>query len=147
MARKKKTRGKSLSAGALANKAAEKLQLLRRMEWADDNGYVQCCCCQEVRHYKDRMHGGHYIGRTRSATKLEHTNVNPQCAICNYKMSKGDTLVWENYRIFMIETYGEDELNRLKEKSKLTWKWCRTDLEEKIKELNGLIKQQEERLC
>jgi hypothetical protein len=143
----KSTKKKNQSAGALAEKVAVRLQLLRRLEWSDDNGYVSCCSCGVTRHYKDKMQGGHYISRGRSATKLEESNINPQCASCNFKMGKGDSLVFENYRQWMVETYGEEEIQRLKSLVAGEWKWSKPDLEEKLMEINARIREQEARVC
>ena len=143
---RKKTKGKTLTVAGLANKVADHLQLLTRLVWADDNGYVSCCCCGVTKHYKEGIQGGHYVPRSKSPTKLERNNINPQCAGCNKQMHHGCTLTWENYRIFMIETYGEDELQRLLQKAKEKWKWDREELNEELKRVRQEIKEQEERV-
>ena len=61
---------KSKSIAKLVDEAATELQLLVRLKAADDNGYVSCVVCGVTRHYLDGMQGGHFISRSRLATKL-----------------------------------------------------------------------------
>lgn len=61
------------------NEVATVLQRLRRLEEAGDDGYCACVTCGVVRKWNDGIQGGHYITRTCTSTKLEESNIWPQC--------------------------------------------------------------------
>lgn len=147
MGRKKKDISK-YNARELSNVVAERLQLLRRMEHADDNGYVSCVTCDNVKHYKDGMQGGHFIERSKSPTKLREENIWPQCAYCNAAMGKfGRSTVAYKYYQHMCQFYGEDFVQELIQESNKNWKWCKPDLIDMLEEINERIKEQEQRIC
>lgn len=128
---------KKKSIASLVNDAAKSAQLLVRVKAADNDGNVQCVTCGVIRHYRDRMQGGHFIGRKWLATKLLEENIHPQCACCNGPL-KGNMI---QYTLFMIDTYGTEfveELERLKHESR---KYYRDEVLEIIKETKELIKQ------
>jgi hypothetical protein len=144
MKRKKKT----LDARALSNKVAERLQLLRRLEHSDDNGFVSCVTCGTTKHFLDGMQGGHFIERSKSPTKLREENIWPQCAYCNAAMGKfGKSSVAYDYYKHMVMFYGEDYVKELIEESKRQdWKWSKPELEETLKGINERIREHEERV-
>ncbi|MEE8057192.1 MAG: recombination protein NinG [Pseudomonadales bacterium] len=130
------------SIAKVSQQAAELLQLLARLKTADENGYCSCVTCGVTRHYKDRMQGGHFISRVRTATRLLEENIHPQCAYCNGPLKSNPVA----YTLFMIDTYDRefvDELEILKHQTK---KWSRFDLECEISVLRERIKEQEARV-
>ena len=90
----------------LRAQALELLQLLRRLEEADDNGYCSCVSCGVKKHYKE-MDGGHYIPKGHSSYwALEEENVWPQCKGCNgFGMKHGTAL--HTYTMFMQNQFGD----------------------------------------
>src|SRR5690606_28368009 len=97
---KKKAKRKTIA--RLVDDAAILLQKIRRIEFADDKGYCRCCACGKAYHWKE-MQGGHYVPRTKTATKLVEYNINPLCVSCNkYRAEEARC----PYSIWMIETYG-----------------------------------------
>jgi hypothetical protein len=89
-------------------KCLEAFQRLRRIEEADENGWVTCISCGKEYFWKD-VDGGHFIQRDNRATELEGDNVWPQCKHCNrYKSGN-----YANYRLGLIDRIGEDRVARL----------------------------------
>lgn len=133
---------KSKSLAALMNDAASSLQKLVRLK-AQVNGYANCVSCGAVKHWKE-MDGGHFYSRKDAAVKLLEENVHPQCKGCNLRMSHGDTKVFQSYRSYMVEMYGEDFLLELDQMARTTKKFTRHEIEEikaefdrQIRELEG----------
>ena len=136
---------KCKTAAQEAEACAVDLQLLVRMKAADDNGYCQCVTCGVIRHYKDRMQGGHFIERARTKVKLAEENIHPQCSNCNrFKMKEASTvLIYEDY---MVDMYGRDAVEELKIEAKKTNKWIRSEIRELHAEVKEQIKYQKQRL-
>ena len=65
---------KTVSTGKLRERALALFQKLRRIEEANEDGYVYCISCGKLMHWKEAQ-GGHYIPRANRATELEHDNV------------------------------------------------------------------------
>lgn len=135
MARKKTT-------PTLVREASTLLQLLVRMKAADDNGYVSCVVCGTTRHYKDRMDGGHFISRAKTATRLLEENVHPECKGCNMPGSGHEA----GYATFMVDMYGRDFVEALHRKSREVKKWNRLELEELIQDFKDQIKYHQDRI-
>jgi len=123
-------------------KVAVRLQLLRRMEDADNNGYCTCCTCGARHHYKE-MDGGHYISRARVATKLDPRNVSAQCKKCN---GWPDGSTGRLYSVYLDKRFGEGTADRLESKSRRVKKYTREELTELLGYINFCIKEQEERI-
>ena len=131
--RKKKT------IAGLVDEAAVLLQKIRRMESADENGYCKCVSCGVVKHWKEGD-GGHYIPRTKTATKLNPKNIHFQCKGCNGPR-KHEAIA--EYALFMIDEYGEGFVRALVDESKKVKKYYRKEIEEKIVELKARVKELE----
>ncbi|MCF7945933.1 MAG: recombination protein NinG [Spirochaetia bacterium] len=97
---KKTARDKCLSA----------FQKLRRVQCADENGYVTCISCGKKLHWKE-SDGGHYISRRYRETELEEDNVWPQCKKCNM-YGAGEHA---DYRRNLIRLIGEDRVQRIED--------------------------------
>ena len=83
-------------------------QKLRRMEEANDEGYVQCISCGKIFSWKE-VHGGHYIPRTVRTTELDPDNVWPQCNKCNTYLA-GNIF---GYRQNLLKKIGKERVERL----------------------------------
>ena len=82
-------------------------EYIRRRD-ADDNGFVKCCTCPTVRHWK-QMDAGHYIKRDQLSTRWDERNVYAQCVDCN-RFHDGRILEYDN---FIYDKLGSDEYNSL----------------------------------
>lgn len=83
-----------------------------RQKWADANGYVKCCTCDTVKHWKE-MHCAHYIERGKTPTRWLEENLRPACPSCNVYRKEYHK---REYTLVMIDAYGRDfvdELNRM----------------------------------
>ena len=132
MARKPKTIAK------LHDEAATLLQKLVKLKAADDNGYCKCVTCGTVEHWS-KMDGGHFISRRSLATKLLEENIHPQCKGCN-GFRAGNMI---EYTTYMIDTYGREFVDELRQKKHEIKKFTRSELEELIKELKERVKDAE----
>ena len=59
-------------------------------------------------------------------------------------MGKGCTSVALDYRDYMVEMYGEEFIEELRQKSREVKKWDRYELEDMYKEINEQIKELED---
>jgi len=96
---KKTARQKCLSA----------FQELRRLQEADDNGYVTCISSGRSYYWNDRVDGGHFIPRGCKATELEPDNVFPQSKHDNKHLSGNHAA----YRRNLVEKIGIERIERL----------------------------------
>ncbi len=138
MARKPKTLAK------LSDECATLLQRLVRLEDADDQGYVKCVTCDKVLHFSEAQ-GGHFIGRSRSATKLDIRNINSQCAGCNCFGMKQTHYILK-YRTYMVDRYGQEAVDELEGLAWKTHKHDRAELEQMKIDLAERIREEESRL-
>lgn len=89
----------------------------------------------------EKLHGGHFLASTYSATRFDERNINAQCGFsCN--LSKSGNI--HEYRVGMIEKYGLEVVEELENKRLDEVKWSlpklREDIalyKEKLKELNS----------
>lgn len=123
----------------LLDDAAVLLQRIRKIESADENGYCTCVSCGKKDHWKN-MEGGHWIPRTKTATKIVPENINPQCHSCNHFRKEEAA---PPYSLWMEETYGHDFCKALVEQSKQVVKRSRVDLENTIQEFKERLKELE----
>ena len=70
------------------------------------------------------MQAGHWIPKAQgSAIYFEETNIHPQCYRCNINLGGNGP----EYYTFMLRTYGQEELDRLKALAKMTVKFTVED--------------------
>jgi len=111
---------KKVSKSKLKIKAWDLLSKIIRLKYSDDNGYCSCVTCGITKHWSE-LQAGHFIPKAagNSVYFLEE-NIHPQCVSCN--IFKAGNLT--EYTLFMIDLYGRDEVERLKqvrdEKIKIT---------------------------
>lgn len=82
---------------------------------------------------------GHYIPRANMNTRWDEENCHCQCVGCNV-FKKGNM---DEYAIFMVKTYGEGILEKMKMRKNTIKQWTIKELQEKIahykEKLNNLI--------
>lgn len=81
-------------------------------EWHEANptspfGYVACCTCGGVRHWKE-VDCGHYYGRRSMNTRFEERNAHAQCKGCNCDEGRK-----AEYTLFLQKKYGPEIIERL----------------------------------
>ena len=107
-----------------------------RLSYADKNGNCTCVTCGSVKPYKE-IHAGHFIPKRNNAVMFEETNVHPQCPYCNlYMHGQG-----AKYYKFMLEKYGQEEIDRLMDLDKTTKQFSACDVEEMIVDYRGKVKE------
>ena len=82
-----------------------------RLRDARDDGYIECVSCHRVLPFKE-FDCGHYIPRANSSVRFDERNCNAQCKDCNQYKSGN----LEEYRLGLIERYGEDVVLELEAK-------------------------------
>lgn len=109
---------------ALFHKALKSFQRLRRIQEADENGFVRCVN-GEIKQW-NKCDGGHYFssGKCRN-TAFTPMNVNPQAKDKNLGMGTG--FVMEEYRAYLISKYGKESFERLEIQARIPKRW--NDLE------------------
>jgi len=125
---------------ALRKEALKTLQLMKRVEMADDNGYCTCVSCGVVKKWNE-MDGGHFIPKGKggqNAWALVEENVWPQCKGCNgFQMKLGKAA--QQYTLWMIDHLGRSLVEEMTHTNPVV-KYTRADLEEKIYAWNEHIK-------
>lgn len=80
-----------------------------RLKASCKNGYAKCVTCGKVDHWKNHDNG-HFISRAYLPTRFEENNCAVQCKFCNrYRNGMPD-----EYAKYIMETYGEEEYERLR---------------------------------
>ena len=127
------------------SKCLKALQLLRRLESADDHGYCACVSCGEYNHYK-KMDGGHFISKSCSSFwALEEENVHPQCKGCNgFGMNNG--VAAYQYQKFMVRKYGQEFVDNMIETRRDVKKRFAADYADMLKDLSARIKIEQDRV-
>jgi len=119
-------------------KCLDAIQLLSRLESADDNGYCQCVSCNGIFKWNE-MDGGHFIPKGHSSYwSLEKENVHPQCKSCNSFGMKFGTAA-QRYTIWMIDYYGKDFVDLMEESKKRVKKLYKADYDDLLREFNDQI--------
>lgn len=97
----------------------DKCSKYNRLKLADGNGYVACVSCGKVDHYKN-MDAGHFIPKKKGKTVyFLPENIWPQCTGCNRPYSSSDAeRVKIAYTLWMVKTFGQDEVERLQKLSR-----------------------------
>mgnify|MGYP002884630991 CR=1 FL=1 len=125
-------------------KAAVLLQKLVRLNAANELGFAHCVTCGCFKHWK-QLQGGHFISRGHLSTKLTEENVHPQCQDCNaFKMK--DNLTILEYRRFMVDMYGDDEVKAMEQLARQPKKYNRAEVADIVADFKVQIKRHEERL-
>jgi len=133
MAAKKK---KKKSRSKLKKEAWDLLSKIIRLKYADDNGNCSCVSCGTTRHWS-QLQAGHFIPKAKgNSVYFLESNIHPQCVHCN--MFQDGNLT--PYTLFMIDTYGRDEVERLQNIAKEKLKISSNDYEDMIVEYKSRLK-------
>ncbi len=104
---KKKTK-KKVSKKALKKKAWDVFSKYIRLKYSDENENCKCVTCGKIDHWS-KMQAGHAIGGRNNAVLFHEKIVHVQCPGCNI-FKHGN---YNQYALFMIDTYGREEFERL----------------------------------
>lgn len=87
------------------------------------------------------MQAGHFIPKAQgNAIYFIEENVHPQCYRCNINLGGNGP----EYYKFMLDTYGQEKIDELMEKSKTVVKFTIHDYEEMIEDVQEKLKEYEE---
>ena len=125
--------------------AAVLCQRMVRLKAADDEGYCTCITCGRVSQWNDGMQGGHFIERGKTATKIDETNVHPQCRNCNKFRMKISSVVLD-YEQKLIDYYGREHVEDMKRRAKQPFKPDRQWIAEQVEYFKEQIAFHEKRL-
>lgn len=116
VAQKTKKKPKKAKLSTLVDKADKLASLYIRQKYADHAGNVTCISCGAVLHWKD-AHCAHFIERSKKATRWLEENLHPACCSCN-SFHKEQHM--RGYTLFMVDTYGREFVEELRELEKKT---------------------------
>lgn len=100
-------------------------QKLRRAQYADLNGMLKTID-GKIKNWK-KCDAGHFISATKLNTCFDPMNVHPQSKMSNYSM--GDGLQVQIYRKWLVEKYGESEIQKLEQRSHIRKKYSAIELQ------------------
>ena len=97
-----------------------------RRKDTDSDGFGVCCSCGKPLHWQEGD-AGHFIPRTDGkALFWDPENLHLQCPGCNrFRKEKGKI----GYTLFMIRKYGEESVERMREKARTIYRERQSDLE------------------
>lgn len=130
----------------LRNKCLTALQLMKRLETANDEGYCECRSCGKWQQWNE-MDGGHFVPKGKGGQNswaLVEENVWPQCKGCNgfqAKYGKANQL----YTCWMIDHFGRDFVDEMLQTNPVR-KYSKADLEEMLFDFNEHIRFHKKRL-
>jgi hypothetical protein len=90
---------------------------LRRLQEANESGYVHCITCGAVVKWNE-CDGGHFIPRGKRGTEVEADNVWPQCVSCN----RFHAVTRKEYLNALTTKIGEERVKALEAKAKIQGK-------------------------
>jgi hypothetical protein len=105
-----------------------------RLKYADENGICKCVTCGKYEFWL-YIQNGHYITRSKKATRWEDLNCHPQCQRCNIIL-KGN---YTSYSQALIQKYGPGILKLLEMKKGNKFNPGRFELTMLIKEYESKI--------
>lgn len=122
------------SISSLKKKAWKVFSPYIRKRDADKNGYVACCTCGRVKHWKEGD-AGHFIDGRRNSILYDERNVHFQCKPCNgsfinQKFDRHE--IKKRYEDFMVKRYGQKVVDELKKLNNEVKQFSRSDLEKII---------------
>ena len=90
--------------------------------------YFRCISCGQIKPF-EQMDCGHFIGRTRMATRFDEENCHGECRSCN--RFSADHMIY--YQRNLERLIGRDRLDLLVAKGNRTRKWSAFELETLIR--------------
>lgn len=124
-----KTKRKKTDRQRAINKADRNCSLYIRDRDSRDGEKGECPFCGKVDYIKN-MDCGHFVSRTRIATRWDERNMNLQCKGCNLRQSKGLDGIEYRHGQLIDEKWGEGTANELIELSKQITKLSPIQIEE-----------------
>lgn len=97
-----------------------------RRKDADANGYVGCCSCGKVEHWK-ALDAGHFIPKARGkSVYFIPTNIHAQCHACNrFDVERAKI----GYTLYMIRRYGLEHVEELQKLARSVYRQRQSDLD------------------
>ena len=137
ISQKTNTKGKAVAKKPVKSKLIKKLDVvfseyIRKKDSA--NGKAKCVTCGKVDEWK-KMQAGHFMSRTKYATRWDEENVQVQCVRCN-RFSQGEQYLFSLY-------LGADKAKELYEKSLTSWSQSIEQLQKTIEHYVSLNKKME----
>ena len=106
----------TIKLSTLQEKADKAMSVYIRMKYADPDGNIKCVSCGKVIPWKD-SDMGHFIPKSRGASiRWVEENCHPECRACN-RFDHGHLI---GYTEYMIDMYGRDKINELKQEARKT---------------------------
>jgi len=104
-----------------------------RQKYAID-GMTACVTCGTVKRWQEQQNG-HYMSRGHLPTRWSEDNCAPQCYACNV-LRKGH---YVEYSLWMIDTYGVEKLEELKQRANSGEKIATVTIKEMIEKYTKLL--------
>jgi len=101
-----------------------------KMIRARDNigGFFRCPTCGRTLPIEE-ADAGHYITRARKSVMFDEMNVHAQCRKCN-RFEEGNHFI---YRKWLVEKFGEEKVDELEKRARITGGFTTVELLEKAK--------------
>ena len=109
-------------------------EYIRRRD-ADENGFVKCCTCPTVKHWK-QMDCGHFRKCGNLSTRWNERNAAVQCPICN-RPNDGEYAKMQHY---LILRFGVGTIFKVIERSHEEWKPMQFEIDELTEHFKNKIK-------
>ena len=131
-------------------KKTEKLTTLKARLWrlvseyvrksaCNHEGYIRCVTCKKMKEYS-QIDAGHFLPKKKgSAVYFDLRNIHAQCTSCN-RFQHGNI---HAYYDFMLEKYGLEVIEELKEIAAKPLKLTRSDYYEMIEDFKQKLSQLE----
>lgn len=115
-----------ISITGLKNKVWKEFSRYIKVRDANKDGYVNCCTCKKLMHWKESQ-AGHFVCGRKNAVLFDDRIVHAQCVTCNL-YGGGEQY---KYSLFMMEKgYTREELEELNNLKFATKKFSREELNE-----------------
>lgn len=92
-------------------------------------------CGKRVNTYN--LQNGHWQSRRHKSVAYDEHNMHPQCGYCNEFMNGN----YPRYEDFIVQTYGKEERDRLRQGAYTTKKWQPYELEEMYNDYKQRVKE------
>ena len=113
-----------------------------RMEWARDDGFVQCVTCGGWWKWNDGTDCGHFLAGRRASILLWEPGIAPQCKLCNgggcshkniYAGATTKERVTIRFTMWMMEHRGREVIEEaFRLKDQVSKSWTAAELKERI---------------
>ena len=111
-------------------------EYIRRRD-ADHRGFVKCCTCPTVKHWK-KMDAGHYVRRGSLSVRFDEMNCHAQCVRCNRYEGDGMGFV---HMMYIMQRYGDYVAAELKIKGRKSYSLMQHEIDELTEVYKSKLKQ------